>query len=297
MKISAPTLMLAAALGASARPSGHGHGHGQLHRSLEKRIDFVMNEKPTPPVVVKPVAPVKNAYQAPPPPPPTPVAPVSTPVQTKPASNPGSSSSGPKKFCGGLGKRATLAQIAYEGNVGAASNYGCNLMAVDDASGYDYSASFENTSGKDQKCVAWLKIGPTGKIDGFFKGNEALTFDLPANGKKYLVADSDTQGGVACSPSSIQYSNIGQFAGTWFEFDFANHSNGGYSGADISSLVAASAGLPIQAMKVCAAGNQPCSVINNGGSGTNAYVAGTNDLDGVGLNMNPGPVHFEVTVG
>ncbi|KAG6038803.1 hypothetical protein E4U41_003638 [Claviceps citrina] len=324
MKISTPTVMLVAALGVSGRPKSHGHAHKGFH--IEKRMDFVINKKPdvlnkkpevlsnkleVPNIIkaasVSDAAP-EQAFAPPPPPPPPPASSPSAPAPAAipapaakpdpvPAPIPGLSS-GPKKFCGGVTKRATLAQIAYKGNVGASGSYGCNVMMVNDPSGYDYTASFENKSGKDQRCVVWLKIGPTGGINGFFKGNHALTFDLPANSKKYLAAEENSQGGAACGPGGLKTTKFGQFADTWFEFDFANQSNGGYSGADISSLVAADNSLPIQAMKVCAKGSsQPCSVINDGGSGTNAYVGGTHDLDGVGLNISPGPIHFDVTVG
>ncbi|KAG5973555.1 hypothetical protein E4U55_000417 [Claviceps digitariae] len=307
MKFSTTTCMLAAALGATARPSGH--GHAQIHRSLEKRLDFVINEKPAAPVAVKPAAaaavapapaPMKNAaYQAPSPHPQAASLPdASTPSapQSKPNPSPVSGSSGPKKFCGGNTKRATLAQIAYKGNVGASGNFGCNLMMAEDISGYDYSATFENNSGQAQKCVVWLKIGPDGQVNGFQKGNEVLTFDLPVNGKKYLVAEANSQGSVACSPNQVQLNKYGQYSATWLEFDFANQSNNNWSGADASCLVAADSGQPIQAMSVCAKG-QTCSVIKTGGTGTNAYLAGMQNLDGVGLNMTPGPVHLEVTIG
>ncbi|KAG6004274.1 hypothetical protein E4U21_001286 [Claviceps maximensis] len=310
MKISSSALMLAAALGVVARPSGHGHGH--VHRSLEKRLDFVINEKPEAPAPVKPAAvapvavkpapaPMKNAVYEPPtpvafspPPPPPPPSPASS--QPTPVLPPGSGSGGRKQFCGHVGKRATLAQIAYKGNLGTSGNYGCNTMLVDNPLDYDYSISLDNKSGKTQKCVAWLKIGPDGQVNGFQKGNQVLSFDLPPNGKKHIVTDTNTQGAVACSPDSIQYNQYGQFAATWMEFDFANTSNQNWSGADVSCLVAAAGGLPIQAMTVCSKPDY-CSIVNSGGSGTNAYLAGMEQADGIGLNLAPGPVHLDVTVG
>lgn len=289
MKVSATTLMLAAALGVAARPSGH--GHKEVHRSMERRLDYVINKKPDVPVATKAtVAPITTTSQAPPPP-------ASTLAQTKPTSSPGSGSGGAKKqFCGGNKKRATAAEIFYKGNIGTAGNYGCNLMMVDSASGYDYTATFENKSGKDQKCVAWLKFGRDGKLTGFFEGNQAFTFDLPAGSKKVMAAEANSQGGVACGPGKYTLSGIKQFADTWLEFDFANESNKNFSGADVSCLVASDNNLFVQAMKVCADG-YPCSTIEEGGKGTNAYVAHTHALDGVGLNVRPGPIALKVTVG
>ncbi|KAK2594600.1 hypothetical protein QQS21_007685 [Conoideocrella luteorostrata] len=294
MKVSATTLILAAALGVSARPSGH--GHMDVHRSMDKRMDFVMAKKPNaaPPAggLKAAIAPSPTTSQAPPPPPPPPAT---SSAQFKPAPAPSSGSSGPKQFCGGNKKRATIADIAYKGNTGAPGNRGCNLMMVDNAADYDYTAIFENKSGKDQECVAFLKIGPTGKVNGFQQGNEIFKFNIPVGGKKVLAAEADTQGGVACGPGQVAVNQYGQWANTWLEFDFASSTNNRWSGADISCLVASDSNMPIQAMRVCERGT--CSTINDGGSGINAYVAKTHALDGVGLNLPAGPVSLKVTVG
>lgn len=169
-------------------------------------------------------------------------------------------------------------------------------MMVDKASDYQYTATFENKKGQDQECAVWLKYGPDGAIDGFFKGKEAFKFTLPAGGKKVLAAEANSQGGAACGVGGVPTTQWGQFAGTWLEFDFANLSNKGYSGADASSLAAADANMAVAAMSVCADG-QPCSIIHDGGSGENAYTKGTNAEDGIGLNIPPGPVALKVTVG
>ncbi|KAK7419445.1 hypothetical protein QQZ08_010863 [Neonectria magnoliae] len=87
----------------------------------------------------------------------------------------------------------------------------------------------------------------------------------------------------------------GQFAGTWLEFDFGNKSNDNRSGADASCLVAATHGLETPALNVCSSGM--CSTINTDGTGENAYIKGTEALDGVGLNLPPGKVYLTVTVG
>lgn len=286
MKVSTTTIALAAALGVAAHPSGFAHRN--IHRHIEKRLDFVMNTKPEAPVDIKAAA-VPSPTTAAPPPPATTKA---TPPTTK-----GSGSGGKKQFCDGVSKRATAADIAFKGNVGAPGKYGCNLMMVDNAADYDYTATFENNSGVDQKCVAWLKIGPNDGINGFFSGNEALQFDLPAGGKKVMAAEANSQGGATCGAGKVPTSNIGLFTGTWLEFDFANKGNKGYSGADASCLTAADTNNPIPALKVCGGPDNVCSTIFAGGEGKNAYTKGTNALDGIGLNLNPGPVALKVTVG
>ena len=294
MKVSTATLLLAAALGASAHPSGHAHRH--MHRSVEER-DFIIANRPAPP------PPASTSTSATPPPAPTstsapapaPAAPTSSVAASSASSaSTASTASSPGQFCGGVTKRATAAEIAYAGNTGAPGQYGCNLMIVDSPSGFDYTAEFSNAGG-DQACVCWNKIGPTGGINGFFSGNEATSFTLPAGGTKYLAAEANSQGGCSCFPNAMSMTSFGQFAGTWFEFDFGNDSNGGWSGADASCLVAAQYDLTIPGLQVCGAGT--CSTINPGGSGTNAFVAGTAAQDGLGLNIPPGSIALTVKVG
>ncbi|KAH7119186.1 allergen Asp F4-like protein [Dactylonectria macrodidyma] len=193
-------------------------------------------------------------------------------------------------------KRSTTEQIAYKGNTGTEEDYGCNIMVVDQmiASQYEYTARFNNAVNEDQACVCFNKIGPDGQIDGFWSGNEAISFTLPASGTKIVAFDANSQGGCVCSIGEIPTAN-GQFAGTWLEFDFGNESNDNWSGADASCLVAAAYGLETPALKVCSSG--VCSSINTNGTGENAYVKGTDGLDGVGLNLPPGRVHLTVAVG
>jgi hypothetical protein len=285
MKVSAAaTFLMAAALGVSAHPSGHAH----MHRSVDRRGNFVMAKKPT---FHEPAAPTT----------------VEAPKETQPAAQPvkeeskassvesgsgSGSGSGYKPFCNGnskrVMKRATLAEIAYTGNTGAPGNYGCNLMVVDNdvADKYKYTTTFTNKAGDDQKCVCFLKIGPKGLIDGFFNGNEALSFDLPAGGEKVVAADENTQGGCACGSGSVPLTKDGQFG---------NESNKGWSGADASCLVSAAHNLDIPALSVC--DDTTCSTINAGGTGTNAFLGGMEALDGLGLNLPAGDAHLKVTIG
>lgn len=291
MKFTSSAIILAAALGVSAHPSGHAHLHGVRH-NLPR--DFVVANKPvtvtqvvTAPAAPTPVTPVvaPNANA---------VAPSSSPA-SKAAASSGSGVAAP--FCGGKkSKRATLAEIAYKGNVGVEGNYGCNMMVVDSsvASKYDHIVTFENSGSQPQECACWNKIGPDGGINGFFTGNQAIKFTLPASGNSIVAVDSNSQGGCACGVGSIPLTSFGQFASTWLEFDMANESNGGWSGADASCLVSAALGLNIPPMKVC--GHGTCSTINQGGSGENAYLGGMEALDGIGLNLPAGKVSLTVTV-
>ncbi|KAL6808944.1 hypothetical protein GGI42DRAFT_316810 [Trichoderma sp. SZMC 28013] len=292
MKFSTASIFIAA-LGASAHPSGH--AHKRAHDSLEARNDFVVANKPVEPVAT---------------PTPTPSPVVPTPSPSAPAAPPAASSassaagvgSGPSTytpFCGGNSKRATAEQVAYKGNVGGSGPYGCNLMPVKSnlLDQYQYTVNFKN-AGDDAQCKCWLKIGADGLIDGFFNGHEALTFDLPAGGQQVLAVDTNTQFGCACGKNGPELTKIGQFASTWLEGDVGNLSNNAWSGFDVSSIVAAANGMDIPGMQACGTGEYEdvCSTIWPGGKGDNAFVGGTEALDGLGLNIKPGKTSVNVVV-
>lgn len=306
MKFSATALLLTtAALGVSAHPSGHQH----MHRSVEKRGNFYMAARPVvPEPTTTSIAPARPTTTSASPPPATTTSAAAAPTiqavqeeeeETEDASSSDedSGSGTVRPFCGGAYKRATAAEIAYTGNLGAPGKYGCNLMMVDNgvADEYKYTTTFTNDLDEDQVCACFLKIGPKGLIDGFFAGNEALTFNLPAGGKRVLAADENTQGGCACGSGSVPLTSHGGFASTWLEFDFGNTSNDGWSGADASCLVSAAYGLDIPGLNVC--GHGTCSTINPGGTGTNAFLGGMEALDGLGLNIPAGKARLNVAVG
>ncbi|KPM40332.1 hypothetical protein AK830_g6218 [Neonectria ditissima] len=287
MKVSSSVIILGAALGVSAHPSGHAHMHAHKAR------DFVVANKPTTTVT-------QYVTQAA-------AAATSVAVSSAAASSAAASSDDDEEetstgkyveFCSGsTAKRATAEEIAYKGNTGTSDNYGCNIMTVseDIASQYKYTATFKNAVSEDQSCVCFNKIGPDGGINGFWKGNQAISFDLPADGTKVVAFEANSQGGCVCGVGEVATTLIGQFAGTWLEFDFGNESNDNWSGADASCLVSAANSLDIPALKVC--GHGTCSTIETGGTGTNAYLGGMEDEDGVGLNLAAGKVRLTVTVG
>lgn len=308
MKVSASAVLLAAALGGvSAHPSGHAHKH--MHRSLEERGNFVKAGRPAPPEpTTTSTTAVPTTTAAPPPSEPTSTSEAPAPSSSAPSNGGGNGGSGGEgqgvstytEFCNGEKskvKRATAEQIAYKGNVGTDSNYGCNMMLAKSsvADEYKYSVKVVNALSEEQECVCYNKIGPTGGINGFFDGNEAIKFKLPADGTQYVVADDNTQGGCVCDVGSVPLTGSGEFASTWAEFDFGNDSNDGWSGADASCLVAAAEGLDIPGMNLC--GHGTCSTIYPGGKGKNAFLAGMEALDGLGLNIPAGKARITVTVG
>lgn len=305
MKFSTTTAILAAALGVAAHPSGHGHQH--VHRSIEERAgNFVMNQRPAPISSAEPTStpppppPPSTTEAAPPPPSSSEAAPTPTPDDGGDDNSGGNGGSGQgvstyTEFCSGASKRATLDQIMYAGNTGN-GEYGCNMMLAQSnvAEEYKYRVTLTNESDEEQYCACFLKVGPDGGINGFWGSNAPLKFNIPANGVQDVVADENTQGGCTCGSGSLPLTSIGQLAGTWLEFDFGNESNGGWSGADASCLVAAAAGIDIPGMNVC--GHGTCSTIYPGGTGENAFLGGMEALDGLGLNLPAGDVHLEVAV-
>lgn len=193
-------------------------------------------------------------------------------------------------------KRATAAEIAYTGNTGC-DGYGSNIKMVESSivSQYTYAVKAVNSGSSTMQCKVWNKIGPDGGINGFFSGNEALTFSLAAGSSQDLVFDTNSQGGMCCEADAVSLTSAGEFLCPWLEFDFGDTANSGWSGFDASALVEGSAGGPYNALKVCTADESVCSTLNSGGGGTNAYLPGDEDEDGIGGNLEPGAVSLVAT--
>jgi hypothetical protein len=192
-------------------------------------------------------------------------------------------------------KRATDAEISYTGNVG--SPYGCNQMLVSStvADKYDYTVKFTGQNTADWKVVCWNKIGPDGELDGWY-GNAVTEFTLGAGETQYVAFDADSQGGCAAAEgTSIPTDTYGGYASTWFEFDFADTANSGWSGADISSIQAQAAGLTVQGMQACFSGT--CSTITEGcATVDNAFDEAAEYEDGLGINTDATQVSIDVIV-
>jgi len=266
-------LVAASILGTSAHPSGHAH----LHRSAHDKREFVKASHGTVP------APASSSSAAP------------SPTAAAPAA---ASSAVHKAFCGGVTKRATAEDIASVGNTGTAGDWGCNIMTVDEsiADSYQYTTKFTNVDSEEYQVVCFNKIGPTGLIDGFW--HAGLTFTVAPGASQVVAVDENSQGGCAFGPKAVPKTSWGEYAGTWIEFDFGSERNNLWSGADCSSLVAASEpGQPIYGCNLCTADGTTCSTIYPGGAGVNAFVAGTAAEDGLGLNIPAGDVHLTVEIG
>ncbi|SPO05132.1 uncharacterized protein DNG_07818 [Cephalotrichum gorgonifer] len=285
MHLSTTLVLLATALtGASALPStAGGHRHAHVHARLHERGVQARSGKWI--KHVQPAAPAA-AYEEEATPTPTPTP---TPAAA-PSETPASSSGGKKAFCNGESyrKRATSYDISYTGNTGTPGNWGCNIMQVDCSTVdlYDYAAKFKGagSSSTSYACSAFNKIGPEGKIDGFWFS--ALDFNVKGGETVCLAFDTDSQGGVACGAGSVPKTSNGQLSGTWAEFDFGSGKNGGQSGADVSTIVADAddGSRGIIAMTIDAPGKGTCSKLSltNPSSSFEVYRGGMEDEDGVG---------------
>ncbi|KAJ5637940.1 hypothetical protein N7490_007819 [Penicillium lividum] len=187
----------------------------------------------------------------------------------------------------------------YSGNVG--SPYGSNIICVsaDDASSYKYVVEFTGSNTDDWLVVIWNKYSSDGTMDGWY-GNACHTFTLTAGETKYYAFDYDSQGGwAAAKGSSIPTDDYGGYASTWGEFDFGSTANSGWSGFDVSAIMAQDADLSVQGMKICDAYNTDgtCSYITtSAGTVHNAYTSAETDVGGIGGNLDAGPVRLSVVL-
>jgi hypothetical protein len=185
----------------------------------------------------------------------------------------------------------------YVGNVG--SPYGTNIQEVSasEASSYKYVVQFQGSDTEAWKVVIWNKIGPDGKMDGWY-GKACHSFTLAAGATKYYAFDTDSQGGWTAAKASIPTNAYGSYASTWGEFDFGSTANDGWSGFDVSAIQAQKADLTVQGMKICSAlSDGTCSSITKGaGTVDNAYTSALADKGGIGGNLVAGPVRLAVTL-
>lgn len=188
-------------------------------------------------------------------------------------------------------------RIFYKGNVG--NPWGSNIIEVapEKAHQYKHVVRIASSNKDPWTIVFWNKIGPDGKLTGWY-GNAALKFTLHPDEVKYVAFDDDTQGAWgAAKGDNLPVDEFGGYSCTWGEFDFGNTSNNGWSGWDVSAIQAQAAGVDIQGMKICDHNGDKCSSIS--GSATSVINAYTFDLrweDGIGGSAISGPVRLDVEV-
>ncbi|PWY91180.1 allergen Asp f 4 [Aspergillus heteromorphus CBS 117.55] len=195
-----------------------------------------------------------------------------------------------------LDKRTTNA-IYYTGNVG--SPWGSNIIEVtaDNACEYKNVVRIDGSETDDWTVVFWNKIGPDGGLNGWY-GNSALTLTVASGETKYIAFDDDSQGGWgAAKGDKLPTDEYGGYSCTWGEFDFANTSNDGWSGWDVSAIQAQNANQDVQGMKICSHTGSGCSSITTSAADViNAYTANLASADGIGGSCSSGPVRLEVSI-
>ncbi|OQE17559.1 hypothetical protein PENSTE_c020G02175 [Penicillium steckii] len=199
-----------------------------------------------------------------------------------------------KKF-GGHSKPAGT-RISYHGNVGVP--WGSNIITVSptEAHRYKYVAQFSGANTEPWTVIIWNKIGPDGKMDGWYS-HSAVTFVLAPGETKYVAFDEDSVGawGAAPGTNGLPTDNWGGYTSTWGEFSFGDVENNGWSGWDVSAIQAQIAKQKVQGMQICMADGKGCSTITPDAKKViDAYTESKKHHDGIGGAAAPGPVRLVV---
>ncbi|KAJ6044197.1 hypothetical protein N7499_006701 [Penicillium canescens] len=196
-------------------------------------------------------------------------------------------------------KRVGSLDWDYIGNVG--SPWGSNMIRVEEdvASQYKHVIRFENDNSKAWTVVMWNSYGPSGGLNGFWSPNSALGFTVEPGHSIFVAIDDDSQGGWGASEGEGLPTNfVGQYASTWGEFDMSNSQNDGYSGWDVSCIIAQLANMEIAGMQICNHAGEKCSSITNGATSVvNAYTSADQGKPDKAVAQSPGPVRLVVNLG
>jgi hypothetical protein len=227
----------------------------------------------------------------------------STVVPTPAASSGGAWSESPangqysRAGFGGVSKAQKVGFLDWDyiGNVGVP--WGSNIIEVEEsaASQYKHVLRFEGSESEPWSVVFWNTYGPDNKMTGFWAPNKALSFTLEKGEVKYVAIDDNSQGGWAAAPGEIPTTNFGQYAATWGEFDMSSEKNDGFSGWDVSCIIAELNDLEIQGMRICNHLGQDCSTIGKGLSSLlNAYTKNDQGNNHLAVSQASGPVRLVV---
>lgn len=201
------------------------------------------------------------------------------------------------KFGGRTQPKGKGTEIHYQGNVG--KPWGSNIINVSPAEAhtYKYVAQFTGSNHEPWTVVVWNKIGPDGKLTGWY-GHSALTFTLAPGETRYVAFDEDSEGAWGAAPGDhLPKDQWGGYSCTWGEFGFGDGENNGWSGWDVSAIQAQIANHPVQGMSICRADGKGCSIITPGAKKVvDAYVKSKKHLDGIGGAASPGPVRLKVVL-
>ncbi|KAJ5179317.1 allergen Asp F4 precursor [Penicillium capsulatum] len=190
--------------------------------------------------------------------------------------------------------------VSYKGNVG--EPYGSNIVPLSKAEAreYQYVARFYGSKHSDTNLKIWNKMGPDGKMSGWFTkfASSCTTLTIPKGGVQHVAFAADTQGGWTYSTThDFPTDWVGEWMNTWGEFDTGSHINKGHSGFDVSAIKAMKAGWSgFGGMKIYNVGSasRNCSMITSSKGFYNAYRGSDEYVDGMGGSIEPGPVRLVV---
>jgi len=269
MKASVSAIVLCALAFEFALASPQNQHAGHMH----KKIHYSSTAAPAPPPA---------ATSAPPP-----AATSKAPSENGKCAGP----SDPDGFClHGFGGRTDPVPGAtvdeYKGNVG--SPHGSNMQIVDANAAhlYKYKTKFESTGSDTIIVIVWNKSGPDGRPNSGQFSPPALQFDLGPGHPKYVVFDENSQ--IAWCHDTGKRTPWGAYDCTFGEADFGNLSNGGWSGADVSSIQN-TGGNNMDMTINCPNGEKSSNLANN-------YVSDAQP-GGIGCNIAPGPVQLMCKLG
>ncbi|KAJ5337666.1 hypothetical protein N7452_004394 [Penicillium brevicompactum] len=196
-------------------------------------------------------------------------------------------------------KRVGSLDWDYIGNVG--SPWGSNMIQVEEsaASGYKHVIRFENDNEKAWSVIMWNSYGPSGGLNGFWSPNKALHFTVESGSSIFVAIDDDSQGGWGAAEGEDMPTNyVGEYASTWGEFDMSNSQNDGYSGWDVSCIIAQLASMEIAGMQICNHEGEKCSSITKGaGAVVSAYTSADQGKNDKAVAQSAGPVRLVVNLG
>ncbi|KAJ5694451.1 hypothetical protein N7455_002634 [Penicillium solitum] len=196
-------------------------------------------------------------------------------------------------------KRVGTLDWDYIGNVG--SPWGSNMIRVEEdaASEYKHVIRFENDNSKAWTVVMWNSYGPTGGLNGFWSPNKALSFTVEPGHSIFVAIDDDSQGGWgAAEGEGLPTNFVGEYASTWGEFDMSNSQNDGFSGWDVSCIIAQLADMDIAGMQICNHEGEKCSSISEGAASVvSAYTSADQGKPDKAIAQSAGPVRLVVNLG
>lgn len=235
---------------------------------------------------------------------PTPVASSSSSSSSSGSSNWASYPSNGKYSTTGFGSSTASKRVGsldwdYIGNVG--SPWGSNIIRVEEAAASEYKhvIRFENDNSKAWTVVMWNSYGPSGGLNGFWSPNQALSFTVEPGHSTFVSIDDDSQGGWGASEGEGLPTNfVGEYASTWGEFDMSNSQNDGFSGWDVSCIIAQLADMEIAGMQICNHEGEKCSSISKGASSVvSAYTSADQGKPDKAIAQSAGPVRLVVNLG